>query len=93
MRNFFLISLRKWQPQKLTFPGFPKYGVNTHNIFSLNEVPNQVGIEQDFSLDSERASSFVGSRHIGDKDFTHFNQEVMTKYSRAVVWQPAQNCS
>jgi hypothetical protein len=50
MRNFFLISLRKLQPQKLTFPGSPIYGVNTHNIFSLDEVPKQAGIAQEFSL-------------------------------------------
>jgi hypothetical protein len=50
MRNFFLISLRKWQPQKLTFPRSPIYGVNTHNIFSPDELPKQAGIEQEFSL-------------------------------------------
>jgi len=50
MRNFFLISLRKWQSQKLTFPCFPKYGVNTHNVFSLSEAPKQADIEQEFSL-------------------------------------------
>jgi hypothetical protein len=54
MRNFFLISLRKLQPQKLTSPRYPKYGVNTHNIFSLDEVPKQAGIEQEFSLGSAR---------------------------------------
>src|SRR5690349_17514769 len=56
MRNFFLISLIKLQPQKLAFPCFPKYGVNTqHRYFSPGERLNQEAIQQDFSL----AKTFV----------------------------------
>jgi hypothetical protein len=46
MRNFFLISLLKLQPQKLAFPHFPKYGVNTqHIIFGPGERLKQGAIQ------------------------------------------------